>query len=311
MIACMLLLGITVYSVGNNHWGHHLTTYKTYLRYAGGIAPGTDVLFGGISAGRVTGVKPWSEDPTQIEIQLQINEGTPLNEASVAKLGAVSIMSSPAISITTGTNTAPRLKPGQVIRSEETVSIDDMTRKLSTIADSAQGLVAQVRGELKDITGDSRRLLANLNDITGPPNRQQLAQILRGVNSLLATQSPKIDRITDQVLSLSQNIDGVIAKISPLVDHTDATVSNANLTIEQLRDPLRQDLAELQSTLAQAKSTLKTVQTLVSANDDNITETVDNLRVATENIDQLTDQVKQRPWSLIRIRQPKDRKLPQ
>jgi phospholipid/cholesterol/gamma-HCH transport system substrate-binding protein len=311
VIACMLLLGITVYAVGNDYWGHRLTSYKTYLRYAGGVAPGTDVLFGGINAGRVTGVRPWSEDPTQIEITLQVNEGTPLNEDSIAKLGSVSIMSSPAISITTGDNSAPRLKPGQVIRSQETVSIDEMARKLATIADNAGGLVTQVQGELKDITGDSRKLLANLNDITGPPNRQQLAQTLRGVNSLIRTQSPKIDRITDQVLFISKSIDSVIAKISPLVDHTDAAVLNANVTIDQLRDPIRQDLVELQSTLAQAKSTLKTVETLVRANDDNITETVDNLRVATENLDQLTDQVKQRPWSLIRIRQPKDRKLPQ
>jgi hypothetical protein len=44
--------------------------------------------------------------------------------------------------------------------------------------------------------------------------------------------------------------------------------------------------------------------------DDNIRETIDNLRVATANFDQSTDQVKPRPWSLVRIRQPKDRKVP-
>jgi ABC-type transporter Mla subunit MlaD len=219
-------------------------------------------------------------------------------------------MSSPAVSITTGTNDAPRLKAGQVIRSEETVSIDDMTRKLSTIADSAQGLIAQVQGELKDISGDARTLLANLNEITGPPNRREVARLLQQVNTLIATESPKIDRITEQVLLVSRDADSVIQKIGPLVDRTDATVSNVNLTIDQLRDPIRQDLAQLQSTLDQAKGTMKTIQTLVRANDDNISETVDNLRVATENLDQVTDQVKQRPWSLVRIRQPKDRKVP-
>jgi phospholipid/cholesterol/gamma-HCH transport system substrate-binding protein len=311
VLACLALLGVTVFYVGNNQWGRHVTAYKTYLRYAGGVAPGTGVLFGGISAGRVTAVRPWSEDPTRIEILFELKEGTPVNENSVAKLGSVSIMSSPAVSITTGSNDAPRLKAGQVIRSEETVSIDDMTRKLSTIADSAQGLITQVQGELKDISGDARTLLANLNDITGAPNRRQAAQLLQRVNSLVGTESPKIDRITDQVLSLSRNADSVIQKAGPLLDHTDATVSNVNLTIDQLREPIRQDLVQLQSTMDQAKSMMKTIQTLVRANDNNISETVDNLRVATENLDQLTEQVKQRPWSLVRIRQPKDRKMPQ
>ena len=268
-------------------------------------------MFGGIQAGRVTGVRPSGEDPTRIEILLEVKEGTPVNENSMAKLGSVSLMSSPAISVTTGTNDAPRLKAGQVIRSEETVSIDDMTRKLSGIADSAQGLITQVQGELKDITGDSRRLLSNLNDVTGSANRRQIAQLLENVNSLVATESPKIDALTEQLLLVSRNADAVIKKMGPLVDHTDATVSNVNLTIDQLREPIRQDLAQLQSTLAQAKSMMATIQTLVRANDPNITETVENLRVATENIDQLTDQVKQRPWSLVRIRQPKDRKVPQ
>jgi ABC-type transporter Mla subunit MlaD len=310
-MVCLLLPGITVYYVGNNQWSSHVTPYKTYLRYAGGVASGTGVLFGGIEAGRVTAVRPSSEDPTRIEILFQVKEGTPINENSVAKLGSVSLMSSPAVSITTGSNDAPRLKAGQVIRSEETVSMDDMTRKLSTIADSAQGLITQVRGELKDITGDARTLLANLNDVTGAPNRREVAHLLRRVNLLVATNSPKIDRIADQVLLVSRDADSVIQKVGPLVDHTDGTVSNVNLTIDQLRDPIRQDLAQLQSTMDQAKNTMKTIQTLVRGNDENISETVENLRVATENLDELTEQVKQRPWSLVRIRQPKDRKVPQ
>ena len=310
VVVCLILLSVTVYYVGNEQWGRHLTPYKTYLRYAGGVAPGTEVLFGGISVGRVTTVRAWTQDPTRIEILLEVKEGTPLNEKSIAGLGAVSLMSSPAISITTGALEAPRLKAGQVIASQETVSIDDMTRKLSTIADSATILIAQVQGELKGISGQAQTLLANLNDTTGPTNRKQIAGILQQVNALVAQQAPKLDQITDQVLLVSRNADSVVQKIGPVVDHTDATVANVNLTIDQLRDPIRQDLAQLQSTMQQAKSLIAGIQTVVRSSDENIRETVENLRVATENLDQLTDQVKQRPWSLVRIRQPKDRKVP-
>jgi phospholipid/cholesterol/gamma-HCH transport system substrate-binding protein len=311
VIVCMMLLGVTVYYVGNEQWGRHLTPYKTYLRYAGGVAPGSEVLFGGIEIGRVTAVRAWNQDPTKIEILLEVKDGTPLNEKSVAKLGTVSLMSSPALSITTGAQDAPRLKAGQAIASQETMSIDDMARKLSGIADTAEDLIAQVQGELKGISGRAETLLANLNDVTGPANRRQISQMLQQVNSLVATQSPKIDRITDQVVLVSQDADSVIKKIGPLVDHTDATLANVNLTIDQLRDPIRQDLAQLQSTMEQAKSLIASLETVVRSNDDNIHETIQNLRVATENLDQLTDQVKQRPWSLVRIRQPKDRKVPQ
>jgi phospholipid/cholesterol/gamma-HCH transport system substrate-binding protein len=311
VIVCSILLGVTVYFVGNEQWGRHLTPYKTYLRYAGGVSAGSEVLFGGISVGRVTTVRSWNQDPTRIEILLEVKEGTPVNEKSVAKLGTVSLMSSPALSITTGAQYAQRLRAGQVIPSEETVSLDDMTRKLSGIADNAADLITQVQGELKGISGQAQTLLANLNDATGPTNQKHVAEILQQVNAMVAQQSPKIDRITDQVLLVSQDADSAIKKIGPLVEHTDTAVANVNSTIDQLRDPIREDLAQLKTTMEQAKSLMSSVQAVVRGNDDNIHETIENLRVATENLDQLTDQVKQRPWSLVRIRQPKDRQVPQ
>jgi len=310
VIICLLLLGVTVYYVGNEQWGRHLTPYKTYLRYAGGVGPGSEVLFGGIAVGRVNSVKAWNSDPTQIEILLDVKEGTPVNGKSVAKLGSVSLMSSPTISITTGQKDAPRLKAGQVITSQETVSLDDMTRKLSGIADSAEDLITQVQGELKGISGSAQGLLANLNDMTGVTNRQQVAEILQRANSLVAQLSPKIDQITDQVALVTQDADSVVKKIGPLVEHTDDTVANVNRTIDQIRDPIREDLVQLHATMEQVKTLIASIQTVVRSNDDNIRETIENLRVATENLDQVTDEVKQRPWSLVRIRQHKDRKVP-
>ena len=230
VISSFALLGLAVYYVGNEQWGHHTTPYKTYLKYAGGIGPGTDVLFGGINVGRVNAVRAWDRDPTYIEILLDVKGGTLVNQKSAAKLGAVSLMSNPAISITPGSHDAPLLKPGQRILSQETVSLDDMTRKLSGIADNADELIMQVQGDLKQISVRADVLLANLNDVTGPANRQQIAGILSQANALIAAQSPRIDRITAQIESLSRDADEVVKKTGPLLDHADGAVTNLSST---------------------------------------------------------------------------------
>jgi ABC-type transporter Mla subunit MlaD len=103
----------------------------------------------------------------------------------------------------------------------------------------------------------------------------------------------------------------VIAKVGPVVDHADSTIQNVNVVVEDLREPIRMDLAEVQATLQQAKDVLADMQGMVRANDFKIDDSVDNLRVATDNLAQLTDHLKQRPWSLIRIKQPKERKVPE
>jgi hypothetical protein len=60
-----------------------------------------------------------------------------------------------------------------------------------------------------------------------------------------------LDGITDQMLLASQDPDSAIKKIGPLVDRIDGTVAKVkNSTLDQLRCPIRQDIAQLQSTMA-------------------------------------------------------------
>ena len=297
VLGCFAILAFTLIFLINAQFGRDTVPYRTYLHYAGGLEPGASVLFGGINVGTVKAVQPWAADPTKIEILFDVKKNAPLNEKSVAKLGLVSVMSAPSLSITTGSNDAKRLAPGSAIPSQESASLDEIAGKIAGVADNADGLITQVRGELEGITGDARTLLANLNTVTGKPNQQEIHAILDNVNGMLATERPKIDRLTDQ--------------LNTLAEHADTTVQNVNGTVTDTREPLRNDLAELQATLQQARSLLSDLQVVVRANDYKIDDTIDNLRIATDNLDQLTDSLKQRPWSLVRIRQQKERKVPQ
>jgi phospholipid/cholesterol/gamma-HCH transport system substrate-binding protein len=296
VLGCFMVLAFTLIYLINAQLGMHTVPYRTYLRYAGGIEPGAQVLFGGINVGKVTAVRPWNSDPTRIEILLEVKEKTPLNEKSVAKLGLISVMSGAALSITTGSNDAKRLQSGSTIPSQEAASLDEITGKLAVVADNANGLITEVRGELHGISGDARTLLANLNTVTGTTNQGKIRELLDNVDAMIATERPKIDRLTDQLNVLSQ--------------HADETVQNGNGTVSEVREPVRKDLAELQNTLLEAKHLLADMQVLVKANDYKIGDTIENLRTATQNLDDLTESVKQRPWSLIRIKQPEDRKVP-
>jgi phospholipid/cholesterol/gamma-HCH transport system substrate-binding protein len=296
VLGCFSILAFTLIYLINSQFSGHTVPYRTYLRYAGGLEPGASVLFGGINVGKVAAVRPAASDPTKIEILVDVKQNTPVNEKSVAKLGLVSVMSGAALSITTGGNDARRLPPGSTISSQEAASLDEIAGKMAVAADNANSLITQARGELEGISGDARSLLANLNTVTGKPNQQRIRAVLDNVNEMLATERPKIDRLTDQLNALSQ--------------HADETIQNVNGTVSDVREPVRKDLAELQNTLLEARQLLSDMQVLVRANDYKIDDTIENLRTATQNLDELTDSVKQRPWSLIRIKQPKDRKEP-
>lgn len=296
VLGCFALLAFTVIYLLNAQYSGGTVHYRTYLRYAGGLEPGASVLYGGINVGKVTVVRPWAEDPTRIEILLEIKKNTPLNEKSVAKLGFVSVMNSAALSITTGSIDAKRLAAESIITSKEAASLDEIAGKLANVADSANTLITQAQGELNDISGNVNHLLANLDTMTGPQNQKKVQAILNNIEQLVANERPKIERLTDQLARVSE--------------HADDTIQNVNGTVTDLRGPMRKDLLELQTTLQEAQGLLQSMQVIVRANDYKIDDTVENLREATDNLNQFTNSLKQRPWSLVRVKQPEDRQVP-
>jgi phospholipid/cholesterol/gamma-HCH transport system substrate-binding protein len=296
VLSCFAVLAFTVIYLLNAQYSGGSVHYRTYLRYAGGLEPGATVLYGGIDVGKVTAVRPWTEDPTRIEILLDVKKNTPLNAKSVAKLGFVSVMNSAALSITTGTIDAKRLPPDSIIASQEAASLDEIAGKLAGVADSANALISQGQGELTEISGNVNHLIGNLDAMTGSRNQKKVQAILENVDQLIMEERPKIEQLTDQ-----------LAKVS---GHADDTIQNVNGTVTDLRDPMRKDLLELQTTLHQAQGLLQSMQVIVRANDSKIEDTVENLRQATDNLNQFTDSLKQRPWSLVRVKQPADRQVP-
>jgi phospholipid/cholesterol/gamma-HCH transport system substrate-binding protein len=299
VMVCAAILLITVYRVTSAQIRGARVSYRAYLKYAGGLDPGADVLFGGITVGSVTAVRPDVQDPTRIEILMDVKLGTPINAKCIARLGSVTLVTNPVMSISTGSNDAPRLPPGSVVPTEETISMDDAERKVVALADSARTVLDSVDTDVKD----AHQMIANLNDITGKRNQQRVSNILANADTVVARTSPRIDQISDQLVKLTNEANRVMAKLGPAVDNLNAAVSNANETITSLRDPGQTDLVELRKTLLELQSQMR-------AKDQDITYTLENVRMITDNLNQLTESVKERPWSLVRIRQPKDRKVP-
>lgn len=310
VIGSLLVLGVGIYGVQTTQSVRGQVPYRTHLRNAGGLGPGASVLFGGIKVGQIASVRPAPEDPTRIEVAFNVRTGTPMNEKSTAQVGSISIMSAPALSITTGSNDARRLSAGEVVRSEETVSLEDITRRVAVVADSANALMLDLAKQVPALTGDARKLLANLNEMTGPRNQKQIERLLAELNTLVSRESPRIAEIVDRIGELAKHADAVVVSVGPVVANVDRTVTNVNTTVDSVRDSMIKDLAVLEETLNDTRKTIASVQGIVQDNEGEIGETVRNLRSTSENVRTLSETLKQRPWSLVRTTQPADRKVP-
>src|SRR5262252_6828229 len=119
-------------------------------------------------------------------------------------------MSSPALLITTGTHESKRLRAGQTVQSEETVSLEETSRRIGELADSANALIADLRKDIPELTDEAHTVLANLSRITGESNQQQISEILTQVNTMVRRESPKLAQITDRMSIMVKHADGVV-----------------------------------------------------------------------------------------------------
>jgi phospholipid/cholesterol/gamma-HCH transport system substrate-binding protein len=310
VIVSLLVLGVTVYSVRTTQDVRGQVVYTTYLRHAGGIASGTPVLFAGIRVGQVTSVGPSAADPTRVEITFAVKDGTPVNAGSFARVGSVTLMSSPTLFLTGGSNNARRLGPGEAVPSQEAVSPNDIAERLATLADGANDLMTVLKHEVPAVSGEARAVLANFRELSGTKNQKHIETLLAELNAMVRRESPKIADITERLGALTGHADELVVSVKPLVVNLDAAVTNVDTTVDAVREPLVRDLSELQRTLESARALIESVQRVVGDNEDDVHQTVRSLRTASDNVRLLTETLKERPWNLIRTTQPQDRKVP-
>lgn len=309
LTSLLIFIGTFVY-VANVQLRGVRIPYKTYFKYAGGIDPGSPVRFGGMKAGTITAIRPSREDPTKIEVLMEVRESVPVNTDSTATLTSLSPLGDKYLEITTGTNKAPRLPAGATIRSAEAVSLDDVAKQVSAIVPTVQSTLQDVQKDIDQLTGDARIVLANVQSMTGPQNQRNIALLLAHARQLLDEESPRIDSVLQNLERASLQANAALNEVHTAARTANDTFANANRTFDEIRDPVKTNLAELQRTMIDARRLIADLSTVVSANRHNIDDTLENFRVASENLREFTASVRQRPWALIRGKPSPDRAVP-
>jgi phospholipid/cholesterol/gamma-HCH transport system substrate-binding protein len=310
----LIFLGILVYV---DQLSGVRVLYKTYFKYAGGVDPGSQVRFGGMKVGAITAIRASREDPTKIEVLLEIRGGVPVNADSIAMLTSLSPLGDKYLEITTGSNKARRLRPGATIPSTEPVSLDDLAKQASALIPTVQSTLQDVQKDIDQLTRDARPVLANVQSMTGPQNQRNFTMLLANARELLDKESPQIDRMLQNFERASSQANAVLDQASAVLNEVNTaartgndTFANANRTFDEVRNDVKADLAELQRTMTDARRLIGDLNTVVSSNRYNIDETLENFRAASENLRELTASVKQRPWMLLRGKPEPDRAVP-
>lgn len=309
-VAALLFLTALVFVGGVNLLRKKKVEYTTYFKFAGGLEPGSIVRFGGFKVGTIRSAALDPEDKTRIRIVLQIDPGTPVRSNSKAHVASLGFLGENYLEISAGTRDAALLPPGSEIPSVEIVQLGDVFNNVNTITLNATKLVNDLDDRILALSDNTNLLIKNLNAVVSPENTEHFNSALANADGMLKESRPHVEKTLDNLQTASGKMAPTIDNLNGTIDKADKLTGHMDTVVVENRKQIRDTLERLQTSLAEAERMINDLDNTLGANRGNLDETLENLRTTSQNLKQFTDTLKQRPYSLIRIKAEKDRVPP-
>lgn len=302
VLGALTLLVLALVLVGGmNLFQQPVNTYTLRTRFAGGVEPGAPVRYAGIKVGRVESTALVPDDPTRVRVTITVDPETPIRTDSSAEVSALGMLGENYIEIFPGSQEAQPLPSGSEIPVRKSVRWSELVNRFGATTDEAEKLMAEARPRVIDA-------LDNIKDLTNEANRQRVRNVLRRMDQILTDARPRIKTVLANFESSSQKIDQFMDDIKETRGRLDELLKNWSQLAGGEDAEVELTLRKLRDTLTRAEQTMDEVRRLMVANREHLDVTLENIRVSSENIREFTDTIKQRPYTLVRVKNPPDRR---
>ncbi|MBN2288134.1 MAG: MCE family protein [Candidatus Glassbacteria bacterium] len=283
IIAGVIFTAFVVAITGSRFW-EELDYYRVRLNYVGGLEVGSPVRMSGMLVGKISGVRLLDHEESLLELTLEVEKGLPIKYNTVAFLSSISITSEQHLEMEVNPEPAPLLKPGDLIKSKELTTMDEVMEHVGDVGDT-----------LKVVLGRVNRLL-------NPTNLARVDSIVMGVNNLLKEASPELKTTLARTRRAVESLDTLLHNVNALVAEGDTRILSV---LDEAGETMRQ----ARVVLAGVDTTLMNVDRLMLGNSGDLQQLLDNLSETSRNLKQLSGTIKDNPFLLIRAFPKEERKL--
>lgn len=301
VFGAVVLLVLALVLVGQvNVFRQPRNTYTLRTKFAGGVEAGAAVRYAGVKIGKVTKTEILETDPAHVIVTISVDTQSPIRTDSKAEVSSLGLLGENYIEIHPGSPEAKRLPSGSEIPVTEAVRWAELVNQFG-------GATGDARAMINDARPRVNAALDNIKDLTDAENREHVRRVLLRMDQILTDSQPRVKAVLTNFESSSAKIDKFMDDIKVTRAHLDKLLQNWGHLAEGDQADVQQTLKDLRETLTQAEQTMDEVRRLMVANREHLDVTLENMRVSSENIREFTDTVKQRPYSLVRVKNPPDR----
>ena len=268
-----------------------------HIRYentsVSGLQIGGPVKYRGIGIGRVDDITIDTEDVTNIIVTVSVKAGTPIKEDMRASLIPIGITGLLQVEITGGSKEASFLKT-------------------KSFLPAGVSTFESISGKAEIISEKLERLLNNLGQITGEPNRTKFNNIIANVDSILKVNKEplsqivsNLDRTLFELAIITKDIKEIMNEFNKIVQSGQLKSISDNterITGQIAEVDISGLLHELQVTIEQANITMSHIDATHLESRQDILDTIEALKETIEYLNDFSRQISDDPSLLIRSR---------
>ena len=236
----------------------------TFEEAVSGLSIGGDVRYNGIPVGTVTLIEIAPNDPSRVQVTLEVKRNTPVRSDTVAKLELQGITGVAFIQLSGGTAAAGPPKPGP----------DGGMPMLTSERSAIQALFSGA----PELINHAIVLIDAVTKLVNDDNRAAFGNILANVDDLssrLARRGPELEKMLGDLQKIAGQTNELMGRLNSVLDSADATLSVARGTLVTadglMEGDVRQTMKDLSLASKQFEAVGKQLETLVADNRQGLT----------------------------------------
>jgi len=209
---------------------------KVLFSYSDGIEKHAPVRYAGIKIGKVEDVRVAPDQGDKVELTLSVFRDTVIKEDSKAAIKTLGLVGGKYVELGSGTPEAKLLGPEGVLRGEESMKLEDLTKAGIEVAGKLKNIATNLDRMLGDpaISKSIHIMVANLQDITtnikvATSSKEEVAQSLKNLPDILN----KLEAITGNLKAITEKADKVLGDNK---ENIDLTIENAKELTKNLKE---------------------------------------------------------------------------
>jgi len=215
---------------------------KVLFTVSDGIEKNAPVRYSGMKIGKVESVRVAPEHGDKIELVLSVYRDTVLKEDTKAAVKTLGLVGGKYVELSGGTPEARTLGEAAMIKGEESLKMEDLTRIGIDVAHKLQNIAANLEKMLGDpATSQSLKgTILNVQELTGnlrtiTSGKDEMAQGLKNVPELVK----KLDESVNNLRAIAEKTDKFMGDNKANIDATMGNVKEITGNLKELTDELK------------------------------------------------------------------------